>query len=67
MLLGDFTTRSVQESKGDDEMEWQYLHCDHGVLDWLSEIALGHVPHLTEDHGGDLLRAERSILTLDID
>lgn len=40
--------------------------CDDGVVDGATEVGLSGLPHLDEDHGGDLLRCEGLLLTLEL-
>ena len=40
---------------------------DNSVVDSATEVGLGGLPHLDEDHGGDLLRCEGLLLALELD
>ena len=56
-ILGSLTLRVV-EVGGDS---------DDGVLDSLTKVSLGSLPHLGQDHGGDLLGGEGLGLALELD
>ena len=44
-------------------------HCDDGFADGavLAQVLLRGLPHLGEDHGGDLLRGKHLLLALELD
>lgn len=56
-ILGSLTLRVVEVGRD----------CDDGVVDCATEVGLGCLPHLNEDHGGDLLRCESLLLALELD
>lgn len=56
-ILGSLTLRVVEVSR----------HGDNRVLDLLSKVSLGNLPHLSEYHGGDLLSLEGLGLSLVLD
>ena len=40
---------------------------DHGVYDFLPEITLGDIPHLSKNHSGDFFRGEGSVFAVHLD
>jgi hypothetical protein len=56
-VLGSLTLRVVEVGRD----------CDDGVVDGAAEVGLSGLPHLDEDHGGDLLRCEGLLLALELD
>ena len=55
-VLGSLTLRVVEVGRDRD----------NGVVDGTTEVGLGGLTHLSEDHGGDLLRGELLGLTLEL-
>ena len=56
-VLGSLTLRVVEVGRD----------CDDGVVDGATEVRLSGLPHLNEDHGGDLLGCEGLLLALELD
>ena len=56
-VLGGLTLRVVEVGRD----------CDDGVVDGATEVRLSGLPHLNEDHGGDLLGCEGLLLALELD
>ena len=55
-VLGSLTLRVVEVGRD----------CDDGVVDSSTEVRLSSLPHLDEDHRGDLLRCESLLLALEL-
>mmetsp|Transcript_13431 Transcript_13431/g.20742 ORF Transcript_13431/g.20742 Transcript_13431/m.20742 type:complete len:362 (+) Transcript_13431:1066-2151(+) len=56
-IFGGLTLSVVEVSRDGDD----------GGLDGLTNVRLGNILHLGEDHGGDLLRGKNLVLSLDLD
>jgi len=55
-ILGSLTLRVVEVGRD----------CDDGIVDSATEVGLSGLPHLDEDHGGDLLGCEGLLLALEL-